>query len=88
MDDELKMYVDNTYRPEPELWIQQEIQTGIIRSIRQKKRIFLFGEQGAGKKYQVSAFWQTFGREILLVRGNALPDTLCELSRLVQRLKR
>lgn len=88
LDDELKMYVDYTYHPEPELWIQQEIQTGIIRSIRQKKRIFLFGEQGAGKKYQVAAFCQTFGREILLVRGNALPDTLCELSRLVQRLKR
>ena len=88
LDDELKMYVDYTYHPEPELWIQQEIQTGITRSIRQKKRIFLFGEQGSGKKYQVAAFCQTLGREILLVRGNALPDTLCELSRLVQRLKR
>ena len=88
LDDELKMYVDYTYHPEPKLWIQQEIQTGISRSIRQKKRIFLFGEQGSGKKYQVAAFCQTFGREILLVRGNALPDTLCELSRLVQRLKR
>ena len=88
LDDELKMYVDYTYHPEPELWIQQEIQTGISRSIRQKKRIFLFGEQGSGKKYQVAAFCQSFGREILLVRGNALPDTLCELSRLVQRLKR
>ena len=88
LDDELKMYVDYTYHPEPKLWIQQEIQTGISRSIRQKKRIFLFGEQGSGKKYQVAAFCQSFGREILLVRGNALPDTLCELSRLVQRLKR
>ena len=88
LDDELKMYVDYTYHPEPKLWIQQEIQTGISRSIRQKKRIFLFGEQGSGKKYQVAAFCQTFGREILLVRGNTLPDTLCELSRLVQRLKR
>lgn len=56
LDDELKMYVDYTYHPEPELWIQQEIQTGITRSIRKKKRIFLFGDRDPGKNIRSQHF--------------------------------
>ncbi len=88
LDDELKMYVDYTYHPEPELWIQEEIQTSIRRSSGQKRRIFLFGEYGSGKKYQASAFCQAIGREMLVVRGNVLPDSAYDLAKLVRILKR
>lgn len=88
LDDELKMYVDYTYHSGPELWVQEEIQTGIRRSIGKKRRIFLFGEHGSGKKYQASAFCQAFGREMLVVRGNVLPDSAYDIAKLVRILKR
>ena len=56
LDDELKMYVDYTYHPEPKLWIQQEIQTGISRSIRQKKRYFFLENRVPGKNIRSQHF--------------------------------
>lgn len=91
LDPALEGMVQYEYRVNDEMLIQEQLAEGIFRTcigMEHPGALFLWGDRGAGKKYQVAWLCRRRGMGLLLIDTKKLPEDGERLGRILYRIMR